>query len=62
MNSFNEVFLENRISFMQFLQEHKHDELTNDILILYSGLDRFFVNREVFLMEYNKYVGEEQDS
>ena len=62
MNSFNEVFLENRISFMQFLQEHKHDELTNDVLILYSGLDRFFVNREVFLMEYNKYVGEEQDS
>ena len=62
MDSFSDVFLENRISFMQFLQEHKHDELTNDVLILYSGLDRFFVNREVFLMEYNKYVGEEQDS
>ena len=62
MDSFSDVFLENRISFMQFLQEHKHDELTNDVLILYSGLDRFFVNREVFLMEYNKYVGEEQNS
>ena len=62
MDSFSDVFMENRVNLMRFLQEHKYDELTNDVLILYSGLDRFFVNREVFLMEYNKYVGEEQNS
>ena len=62
MDSFSDVFMENRVDLMRFLQEHKYDELTNDVLILYSGLDRFFVNREVFLMEYNKYVDEEQNS
>lgn len=46
----------NKKSFLKFLQEHKYDELTENIIILYSGLERFIINQSVlenFLMEYD---------
>ncbi len=53
---FSNVFIQNKDDFISFLQKHQHDELTNDIIILYSDLDRYYINRDIFLMEYDKYV------
>ena len=54
------ILSENKDSFIKFLEEHKNDRLTNDTLILYSGLDRYFINKNIFLMEYDKYVTKEE--
>lgn len=56
----DEIINENKDSFINFLEEHKNDKLTNDTLILYSGLDRYFINKDVFLLEYDKYVAKEE--
>ena len=53
---FSNVFIQNKDDFINFLQKHQNDELTNDIIILYSDLDRYYINRDIFLMEYDKYV------
>ena len=53
---FVNVFNKNKEDFIEFLQKHKNDELTSNIIVLYSNLDRYYINREEFLMEYDKYV------
>lgn len=48
-----------------FMQGHKHDELTGDVVILYSGGDRFYIDRDVFmndfLMKYGDNVEEQNN-
>ena len=50
------ILRQHRDELLQYLEEHKYDELTEDSVILYSNLDRYYINRntmEEFLMEYD---------
>ena len=50
------ILRQHRDKLLQYLEEHKYDELTEDSVILYSNLDRYYINRntmEEFLMEYD---------
>ena len=62
--NFGDIIQNNEIKFLQFLREHKYDELTNDVIKFYSGVDMFYINRSVleeFLVEYGD-ANEEQSS
>ena len=62
--NFGDIIQNNEIQFLQFLREHKYDELTNDVIKFYSGVDMFYINRSVleeFLVEYGD-ANEEQSS
>ena len=50
------ILRQHKDELLQYLEEHKYDELTEDSVILYSNLDRYYINRntmEEFLMEYD---------
>ena len=48
-----------RKALLDLLWKHKHGELTEDMIMLYSGLDRFYIDRDVFMNDFLMKYGDE---
>ena len=45
----NQVLNKNRDRLLEFLKEHKNDEIDGEYVILYYETERYITNRDVFL-------------
>ncbi len=52
----NLVLSKNKESLLEFLKMHKNDEIDGEIVILYYETERYIINREDFITEYNTYT------
>ena len=52
----NQAINRNQDRLLEFLKEHKNDEIDGEYVILYYETERYIINREDFFREYAVYT------